>query len=113
MIEGRNGTTYATASEFRDEWPDVTPALLRGWVDNGLLEIVTYGELSDAFGIPVPDGVQATDEARARGRHGPENVYRYRDVSTLERDTRLHRRKHGGRPRNGTLTPQHAAPQAA
>lgn len=102
MFEGRNGITYATATEVRDEWPDVTPDLLRTWVNTGRLERVTYGELADALGYPVPVGIDPADEARARGRRGPENIYRWRDVSHAERATRQHRRKHGGRGRGRT-----------
>jgi hypothetical protein len=102
MIDGRNGITYATATEFRDEWPDVTPGLLRTWASTGRITVVTYGELAEALDYPLPDDTDPADEARASGRHGAENVYRYREVSKAETATRLHRRKHGGRPRRDT-----------
>jgi hypothetical protein len=96
---GDNGHVYVTATEVRDEWPDVTPDLLRTWVEQGRLDVVSLGELADALGYVLPADVDRAAPAQAAGRRGAENVYRWADVSRVETATRLHRRKHGGRPR--------------
>jgi hypothetical protein len=101
MIDGHNGIRYIAASDIRlqDGYEDVTPALLRTWVADGRLELVTVGELATALGRAVPAGIDPTAPAQARGASGPENVYRWPDVVRVETATRQHRREHGGRPR--------------
>lgn len=98
---GSSGHTYVTGTEVRGEWPDVTPALLRTWVESGRLALVTVGELADDLGYVLPPGTDRDAPARAAGPSGPENVYRWADVSRVETAGRLWRRRHGGRPRRG------------
>lgn len=113
MFDGHNGVTYATATEIRDEYPDVTPALLRTWVHEGNLAIVTVAELADALGVTVPDGINPDQPARARGRSGFENVYRWHEAQRVEIRTRKRRQAHGGRPRGRNPTPDTPACAAA
>lgn len=99
--QGLDGHVYITASAIAtiDGYADVDAALLRTWIDEGLLAIVTRGQLAQAFGAAQPPDPDLP--ARWSGPSGPENIYRWDQVVRVETDTRLKRRRRGGNPRAG------------
>ncbi len=97
-FDARDGETYLAASMIRHEdgYEDVTPALLRTWVHDEHLAVVTVAELAAALGRTPPANVDGTEPAQVRGPSGPENVYRWADIVRCET---ARRRAPGGRPR--------------
>lgn len=98
FVSRADGETYLAASMIRHEdgYEDVPPALLRTWVHDGHLTVVTVAELAAAFGHRPPPNVDGTAPAQAKGPSGPENVYRWADIVRCETARRQAR---AGRPR--------------
>ncbi len=100
-FDGRDGETYLAASMIRHEdgYADVTPALLRTWVHDGHLTVVTVADLAHALGRRPAPNINPAAPAQVRGPSGPENVYRWSDIVRCET---ARRRAHAGRPRRTT-----------
>lgn len=103
LVGATDGVRYITASAIRyqDGYADVRPKLLRAWHAAGALRPVTRAEWAAAMGRELPAALTASPDTPALypGPSGPEYVYRWDDVVTVETRRRLARRRNGGRPR--------------